>query len=117
VNAFPSKVVTDIIFGHYQTCSAQRRRTTLRSKFGWTTLPFVRNKGLYHHRPATTRFGSWRSRPTAAALCLGATKHCGSGTWKAPNACACSKAIRAGSRSVPPSLFSIIFLAKIIGLL
>jgi WD40 repeat protein len=47
VNAFPSKVVTDIIFGHYQTRSAQRRRTTLRSKFGWTTLPFVRNKGLY----------------------------------------------------------------------
>ena len=47
MNAFPSKVVTDIIFGHYQTCSAQRRRTTLRSKFGRTTLPFVRNKGLY----------------------------------------------------------------------
>jgi hypothetical protein len=118
VNAFPSKVVTDIIFGHYQNRSAQRRRTTLRSKFGWTTLPFVRNKGLYRQPARNDSVRIVALTPDGRrAVSGGATKHCGSGTWKAPNACACSKAIRAGSRSVPPSLFSIIFLANIIGLL
>jgi hypothetical protein len=45
VNAFPSKVVTDIIFGHYQTRSAQRRNST--RQVWMDDVAFVRNKGLY----------------------------------------------------------------------